>query len=429
MSVPRSVQLRDRWSLAAVFCLASITAAGQSRPVVCEGGAGSFRATTATKVTVWVGARRAEGFAERACQATLSWNGRDLVVEPAAWAVDVDAMGVELGLGAPTLALQVRATDHDAEMKYEIYSLAKPPARLREITGGDWYAAADTDLDGRVEIWTDDASAVDGLEGIPLGDFDHPPTVVLRFENKRLIDVGAEFQSAYDGQIAALRAQLEPGQLSAFKNSDGKLPDVSTRPIAEAHQLVETKIKVLEIVWGYLYSGREEEAWRTLAGLWPTADYARIRAAIAAAQARGIRREVDGVTDGKRPRWAGHEQVYGQGANIALLGGGSRRAGPFSMSSATAENLDSAFEKPPSAILLSRPETDQTPQAASGAQTLLELVIDEAGKVRSAKPAGPAGTPVDQALLDASAGWKFIPAYKNGRPVASRMQFSVWSEK
>jgi TonB family protein len=429
MSLPRSVQLRDRWCLAAVFCLANMAAGGQSRPVVCVGGMGSFRATAATRVTVWVGARRAEGFAERACQATLTWNGRDLVVEPMARAVDVDAMGVDLGFGVPALALQVRATDHDAEMKYEIYSLAKPPVRLREIAGGDWYATADTDLDGRVEIWTDDAATVDGLDGIPLSDFDHPPTMVLRFENKRLIDVGAEFQSAYDGEIAALRTQLEPGQLSAFKHSDGRLADVSSIPVAEAHNLVETKIRILEIVWGYLYSGREGEAWKVLAGLWPTADYERIRGAIEAARARGMGREVDGVSDGKKPRWTGHERIYGAGANFAMLGGGSRRAGPFSMSSATAENLDSAFDKPPSAILLWGPETDQTPQAAPGAQTLVELVIDEAGKVRSAKPAGPAGAPIDQALLEATTRWKFIPAFKDGRAVTSRMQFSVWSEK
>ncbi len=430
MSHPRSVQLRDRWSLAAVFCLLSLAAGGQTRPVVCVGGAGSFRATAATKVTIWVGARRVAGFAERTCQATLSWNGHDLVVEPGAWVVDVDAMGVDLGLGAPALALQVKMTGIDPEMKYEIYSLAKPPARLREITGGDWYAAADTDMDGRVEIWTDDAAAVNGFEGIPQSEFHHPPTMVLRFEDKRLIDVGAEFQSVYDGEIAALRAQLEPRQLSAFKNSDGRLADISSIPIADAHNLLETKIKILEIVWSYLYSAREEEAWKTLAALWPAADYDRIRAAIAAAQARGIRREVDGVSDGSRSRRSGQERIYSEGGNIALTGSvSSRRLQPYSMSSAIPDNLEFAVDKPATAILLWRPETDQAPQAAAGPQALLDLVIDEAGKVRSAKPASATGVVVDHALLDATAEWKFIPAFKNGRPVASRLQFSVWSPK
>lgn len=80
MSLPWSVPLRNQWSLATVFWVASLVAGGQTRPVVCAGGAGSFRATATTRVTVWAGARRAEGFAERACQATLTWNGSDVVV-------------------------------------------------------------------------------------------------------------------------------------------------------------------------------------------------------------------------------------------------------------------------------------------------------------------------------------------------------------
>jgi len=56
------------------------------------------------------------------------------------------------------------------------------------------------------------------------------------------------------------------------------------------------KAKVLEIVWSYLYSGREQEAWRSLADMWPALDVDRIRAAILNARARGIRAQVDGVS-------------------------------------------------------------------------------------------------------------------------------------
>ena len=51
----------------------------------------------------------------------------------------------------------------------------------------------------------------------------------------------------------------------------------------------------------------------------------------------------------------------------------------------------------------------------------MNLVIDAAGKVRSAKTEG---TP-DKALIDATADWKFIPAFKDGRPVASRLLLGV----
>ena len=53
---------------------------------------------------------------------------------------------------------------------------------------------------------------------------------------------------------------------------------------------------------------------------------------------------------------------------------------------------------------------------------LLDLVIDAAGKVRTAKPIGK----VDKDMLDAIAGWKFIPTFKNGHAVACRAHLAVY---
>jgi hypothetical protein len=54
--------------------------------------------------------------------------------------------------------------------------------------------------------------------------------------------------------------------------------------------------------------------------------------------------------------------------------------------------------------------------------TGLELVIDAAGKVHSAKLASKAGEDsIGEALVSASANWRYIPAIKNGRAVASRV--------
>jgi hypothetical protein len=51
----------------------------------------------------------------------------------------------------------------------------------------------------------------------------------------------------------------------------------------------------------------------------------------------------------------------------------------------------------------------------------VNLVIDAAGKVRSASAEGKP----EKALMDATADWKFIPTFKDGRPVASRQQLGV----
>ena len=83
------------------------------------------------------------------------WRGdkRSLVVTDAAAQVDVDALGIDLGLGTPLVAFQVKCADVDCCRTFLIYSLQKPPKLLRTITGGSFFSAADAELDGRIEIW------------------------------------------------------------------------------------------------------------------------------------------------------------------------------------------------------------------------------------------------------------------------------------
>ena len=183
-------------------------------------------------------------------------------------------------------------------MSYQIYSLEKPPRLLRTITGGDAFGAADTDLDGRVEIWADDSAAVDGFEHFDVRRLDFAPPIVLRFANGQLLDASAEFQPYYDQEIAKARAELDAQQLSDFKSTDGRLTWLPphARGITPERLPAGVKLKVLEIVWSYVYSGREEEAWHSLADMWPADDVDRIRAAILQARAHGIRAQVDGVS-------------------------------------------------------------------------------------------------------------------------------------
>jgi hypothetical protein len=55
----------------------------------------------------------------------------------------------------------------------------------------------------------------------------------------------------------------------------------------------------------------------------------------------------------------------------------------------------------------------------------MELVIDEAGKVRSAAmPDEP-----DKDWINAAAGWKYIPAFKDGHPAAFRLYLDVHRDR
>ena len=75
----------------------------------------------------------------------------------------------------------------------------------------------------------------------------------------------------------------------------------------------------------------------------------------------------------------------------------------------------------PIQVLLRRPSLPAGSQIAMGTPIPLDLVIDTAGKVRSVKPRGRP----DEDLMRSAADWKFIPAFKNGRPVASRLHIEV----
>ena len=164
------------------------------------------------------------------------------------------------------------------------------------------------------------------------------------------------------------------------------------------------KAKILEIVWGYLYSGREQQAWRTLAEMWPAADVARIRAAILNARVRGISTQVNGVSNARPGNRQKRVQIF----------------------DAIGESASGKLEvTPPAPIMLRRPPLVGTPDKdLLQSELLLELIIDSAGKVRSAEPAGKAQS-VDAVLIHAVNGWKFIPAFKAGRAVASRMRLAV----
>ena len=373
------------------FCVA--TSAAQTHDVLCLHGSDSFSTVFQTGVQARVGAAKNDGLSVRACEAVLSWGNQRLTVASEAAAADLDAFGVDLGLGVPVAAFQIQKSDSDCCRTYQIYSLQKPLRLLRTITGGDFFSASDTDLDGRIEIWTDDAAAVNGFDNMSAAELDFAPPVILRFEHNRLLDVSSEFQHYFDQLIASLRKQIDSQDLRDFKNSDAKLTP-GALPVEQMHRLRAVKIKALEIVWAYLYSGREEEAWKALASLWPVADFERVRVAITEVRRNGIRAQVDGASSGAPSAKKKHAQIF----NVGLTMGHS-----------TQELV------PPQEIILRQPPPP--------IEILLDLLIDSAGKVRAAESAN--GKPVEADLMKAVTEWKFVPAFSGGSPVACKLRIAV----
>jgi hypothetical protein len=136
--------------------------------------------------------------------------------------------------------------------------------------------------------------------------------------------------------------------------------------------------------------------------MWPTADVSRIRAEIVAARARGICTQTDGNSTALSKSRKKHARIFDE---------------------VTSLQSEHGLEViPPHEILLQRPPLLEQEQDQS--EKVLDLVIDSAGKVRSVEPAGKVKG-VDAELINAALAWKFIPAFKEGRPVASRLRITV----
>jgi hypothetical protein len=382
-------------SLIAVYLLLNVCSA-ETHDVLCKAGNTRFEAYFQTGIDVMVGPIGKGGLATRSCEAMLSGK-EDVVVASDVAEIDLDMFGVDLEGNEPVAAFQIKKSEIQCCMTYQIYSLDDPPRLLRTITGGQSFSAADRDLDGRIEIWTDDAAAVDGFEGLRVSEIEFVPTYVLRFEDGRLLDVSPEFQDFADQTIAKVQQKINPADLQNFKASDSKLrkgSGMSPEELARLPRFRRVKTQVLEIVWAYLYSGREKEAWRALVDMWPHEDVERIRSDIIAARARGMRVQLDGVSNVVAPTDENPVMVY------------------------------DSTDKPAKPIMVRYyPPSGATDAPLLKGKVRVNLVVDSAGKVRSVKVSGK--QEASEYLKRSADEWKFIPALVEGRPVASRVRMTL----
>ena len=149
------------------FWPTAVHSQGQAQNITCKNGSGQYSTKFSTGTTVSVSPLRSRGFSKRACAAKLIWNGQETSVASDAAKIGIDVLGADLGFGEPVVAFQIDETGEGTHLSYRILSLKKPPRLLYTIAGADSYSAADTDLDGKVEIWTNDAAVIDGFEKVP----------------------------------------------------------------------------------------------------------------------------------------------------------------------------------------------------------------------------------------------------------------------
>src|SRR5579872_4170938 len=103
--------------------------------VLCKKGSGAFQAHFRTGVNVSVGPQKKGLLSTRACSASIRWGDQQLVVADTAAQLDLDSFGVDMDEMGPVAGFQIKQSDAQCCMAYQIYSLEIPPRLLRTING------------------------------------------------------------------------------------------------------------------------------------------------------------------------------------------------------------------------------------------------------------------------------------------------------
>jgi hypothetical protein len=110
------------------------------------------------------------------------------------------------------------------------------------------------------------------------------PTVYLRLVGTRLVDVGREHTADYDHEITEAKRDLSPAelqQLHSAVNADELYGNDSNR---------RAETQILQIIYAYLYSGRQTQAHQALTEMWPAFDQEAAWKKILEARRKGILR-------------------------------------------------------------------------------------------------------------------------------------------
>ena len=207
-----------------------------------------------------------------ACRAYLVERSGQKILLLTDWAVSIyQGTGEDLfGDGHPSLVLEAYSGGAHCCYTYEIVDLGEQPLILRPIKNEAPFFFFKDPASQQYRIMTGDG-AFDSFDGMchACAPF---PRVVLRADRAGLHDVSAQFVEQYDSEIAFAQAKFAPGEISKFQISDFK----------------DAKAVLLEIMFSYLYSGRDAQAWQTLDQTWPAADRERIKNLILKTKATGI---------------------------------------------------------------------------------------------------------------------------------------------
>jgi hypothetical protein len=219
-----------------------------------------------------------DGDGDPRCRAILTTPTGKRMTIAYEWALSVDPItGSDInGDGAPEIVLDGYSGGLHCCYTYLVLSLGKSPKVLHTFANP---------VPIRFEKEPDGTALIRAKDGV----FDYfliphtdafIPQLVLKPEGKVLVDVSAEHPEVYDREIEQARKDLTREEIEKLKASN-------YRHLLFTDQVPTVK-KVLTIVLDYIYSGRDEEAWKALDEMWPAGDVSRIKSLIGERRRRGM---------------------------------------------------------------------------------------------------------------------------------------------
>ena len=194
------------------------------------------------------------------------------------------------GDGKPDIVLLT----HAANSPRGVYSIigTDPPGLIRQIV-----TLADLSFEerseGKVDIATHD-TAFYNFEGMT-ADQVPAPMLFLRMRGKEIYNVSQIYWPEYEREITQAKAKLSKTDIADLKGESPKQKNQQQKDGPSPEELArmqDLKGTVLAIVLDYIYGGQGQQAWKTLADLWPYNDRDRIRAEILRRRMTGVMRDV-----------------------------------------------------------------------------------------------------------------------------------------
>jgi hypothetical protein len=196
---------------------------------------------------------------------------------------DATGMQVFVGQGVTTDEGTNVIIQADASMyKVFVVSLGEHAHLLKTIENHYGFWLQD-DCGGEIRIRTLDGAFQGNSDLIDVYHYDlFTPPVVFEMEGEKLIDATPACRPYFDRQIESLRSRLTTEDVSGFR----------TNQIADAFHRGEVKGRILNVIFCYLYTGREAQAQEILRQMWPSNDADRLWQSILKLRTAGVLSQV-----------------------------------------------------------------------------------------------------------------------------------------